>query len=335
MDIIRYLTKELKTCTLLSTVQKEDDEATWLDNRSKGIGGSDIGAICGVSEYASPRIMYLKKTGQFDSTGEFSDASKERMRFGHLLEPVVANEYAVRSGKKIAYSPGTFQHINYPWALANVDRFIVDDEGIPYGVLECKTAGEFLNGDWAEGDLPLSYIYQLSWYLWVTGLKYGAFACLVGGNKFYFYEVFFDETYFMSEIFSKVDKFWNYHVQELVAPELSAATVDTEFVKTNNLGVIKGSEVVFKDDTIDQLAGSVVDAKLKIKELESIVEEASNRIKEQLGNHEFGYTTDYTIRWAPRSKSGIDSDLLKTAFPDVYNAVKKMIEYRVFTVRGG
>jgi len=61
MDVLKYLTN----CNILSTVTQEEDEKEWLANRTNGIGGSDVGAICGVNQYSSPRLIYLKKTGQY------------------------------------------------------------------------------------------------------------------------------------------------------------------------------------------------------------------------------------------------------------------------------
>lgn len=334
MDILHYLTKELKTCKVLSTVQQSEDEEEWLKARTKGIGGSDVGSICGVNTYSSARLVYFKKTGQFEeSTGNFSDTSKERMHFGHMLEPVVADEFARRTGKRIAVSPATLCSAEYPWAIANVDRFILDDEGKPYGILECKTAGEFMKDDWAEADLPISYLYQLNWYMWVCGLKYGALACLVGGNKFYYYEIFFNEELFNTEIFPAVDKFWNYNVKNLIAPEITGSDADTEFVNKINSDVIKNSEKMLEGDVLNELAATIKDGKLKIKELEKIVESATNRIKDELGTTEIGYTADHTIKWSARSQTRVDTDALKANFPEVYEQCKKTITFRAFSVK--
>ena len=330
MDVLKYLTN----CNILSTVTQEEDEKEWLTNRIKGIGGSDVGAICGVNKYSSARLVYLKKTGQYqDGEDEFSDAALERMHFGRMLEPVVANEYVRRTGNKVVVSPATLTHKDYPWAIANVDRLIVNDEGIPYGILECKTAGEYMNDAWSEGDVPVSYLYQLNWYLWVTGLKYGVIACLVGGNKFYFYEIYRNDDLLRDEIFPKVDRFWNYHVKELVEPDLTSTDADTEYVANENSEVIKGSEIVLEDETMNELAATVKECKTKIKELEATEKEAANRLKDVLKNNEIGYTQDHIIKWSPRSQSRVDTTKLKEKYPEVYADCIKQINFRVFTVK--
>ena len=80
MDPLRYLTN----CKVFSTVKQEEDEDAWVAARTRGIGGSDVGAICGVSPFTSARQVYLNKTGQFQDKLRPGEAAKERMHFGHM-----------------------------------------------------------------------------------------------------------------------------------------------------------------------------------------------------------------------------------------------------------
>lgn len=319
----------LKNFKVISTVKQEDDETAWKHARRRGIGGSDVGAICGINQYTSARHIYLQKTEQYES--EFDGASQERMLFGHLLEPVVANEYSRRTGKKLAVANATMCHKEHNWALANIDRFILDDDGNPIGVLECKTAGEYMKDDWNDGDLPLSYIYQLQWYLFVTGLKYGAFACLVGGNKFFYYDVVRDDN-LIDMMFKKVDRFWNYNVKELVAPELDGSNSCEDFVVKE---AKKGSEIILEDDNYDELAATIVGVKAEIKKLEAIMESAQYRLKEQIGEHETAHTSSFTIKWPSRTQTRIDSTLLKAKYPEIARECSKVSSFRVFQIKGG
>ena len=54
----------MKLNKLCSTLDMSHEE--WLQQRRKGIGGSDAGALCGVNPYASPVTVYLDKTGQIE-----------------------------------------------------------------------------------------------------------------------------------------------------------------------------------------------------------------------------------------------------------------------------
>lgn len=328
MDVLKYL----PNCTVFSTVKQEDDEEGWLKARTRGIGGSDVGAICGVSPFTSARQIYLNKTGQFQDALKPNDAAKERMHFGHMLEPIVADEYSQRTGNKVIAVNATLVHKDHPWALANVDRLIVDDDGRPIGILECKTTSEYMNEEWKSGDILMSYIYQLNWYLWILGLEKGTFACLVGGNKFYYYDVFRNDELLENTIIPAAEKFWFENVLALKEPEMQAT--DTDFANSIYSTVVKNSEITLPDDETNELARTVFDCKAKIKELEKIMAEAQNRIKDRLQDNEIGYTKDYTIKWSPRSQVRVDTDKLKTEFPEVYAQVKKKIEFRAMYVKG-
>ena len=326
MDAIKKL-----NCKIYSTVSPESDEAAWLADRTKGIGGSDIGPICGVSPFTSARQIYLTKTGQFPDNQSPSTTAQERMKWGRLLEPVIADEYGRRTGDKLIVVDALLQHKDYPWALASVDRLIVDDNGDPVGILEVKTTSEYNNEAWDSGDILLAYVYQLNWYFFVTGLTKGAFACLVGGNKFYYYEVFRNDELINDVIFPAAQKFWEENVKQLKEPEMMA--VDTDFVNTVYAEVVKNSEIMLEDDTAEELAATVVRCKAEIKNLEAIMEEAQNRIKDRMTNHEIAYTSGHVIKWSPRQQNRIDSDKVRTLYPEIVEKVTKPINYRAMTIK--
>lgn len=331
MDILAYL----DNCKVVSTVQQTDDEREWKAVRNKGIGGSDVGIICGVNNYTSIRQLYLQKTGQLeeDERSVFTD-SVERMHFGHILEPVVADEYVRRTETKVTISPATVCHKDYRWARANIDRFIVDENGKPIGILECKTAGSNMLSAWETADIPRSYYYQVQWYLFVTGLKMAAIACLVGGNKFFYYDIPRDEDV-IKEIFAAADKFWNYNVLNLVTPEYNGTDADEEMVNEENAEVIKGSEIVLEDDVDNELAQALFNIKGQLKELEKAEKELKNRIKDKMKENEVALTADFIIKWSLVNQSRVDSKMLKEDYPDVYEACLKQSSYRKMTIKGG
>lgn len=334
--ISKELAAQLTTCKVFSTVKQEDDEAAWLAARTRGIGGSDVGAICGVSPFTSARQIYLNKTGQYDESFKPGAAAQERMHFGHLLEPIVANEYYERelkgTGCTLVDIDATMQHIEHPWALANIDRLIVDADNKPVGILECKTTSEYMNDEWESGEILMSYIYQLNWYLWILGLERGVFACLVGGNKFYSYEVFRNDELLNETIIPAAKSFWFDNVLGLKEPEMQAT--DTEFANGTYSNVVKNSEIVLEDDVANELAETVFECKAKIKELTSIMEEAQNRLKDRLKENEIGYCKDYTVKWSPRSQTRVDTSKLKAEYPEIYEACKCQSNFRVMTVKG-
>lgn len=336
----KEIVEQLSHVQVVSTVSQQENEEEWLAVRNKGIGGSDVGAICGVSPFSSARQIYFNKTGQFEEALKPGAAAVERMHFGHLLEPIVADEFAKREltadkgreGWSLCELGATVCLKTAPWMRANVDRLILNEKGKVVGILECKTTSEYNNDEWESGDILLSYMYQLNWYMHILDIKWGAFACLVGGNKFYSYEVYRNDELLQETIIPAVEDFWFNNVLMLKEPELQA--VDTVFANDKYGEVEKNSEVVFDDEESDNLAAVVVECKAKIKELTKTMEEAQNRLKDRLKDKEIGYCRNHTVKWSPRSQTRVDTTMLRTTFPEVYEQCKKISSFRVMTIKG-
>ena len=157
--------------------------------RPWGLGGSDVGAILGLSPYRSPMQVWLEKVGAIVNTGDRNehgaeawapgiDAGSEavdgesagltaaegagggiHLRFGQHLEPFVAREYERLTGHTTHEHRSTLRHSNHRHLFAHVDRLVstdgsgvVDVEGrvIARTLLECKTASAFNAGEWGR-----------------------------------------------------------------------------------------------------------------------------------------------------------------------------------------
>ena len=61
----------------------------WLKWRKKGLGGSDIAAILGISKWSSAIDIWLQKTNQkYDAVVE-----NEAMTWGKILESVIREQF--------------------------------------------------------------------------------------------------------------------------------------------------------------------------------------------------------------------------------------------------
>lgn len=124
-----------------STLEMSHQE--WLEDRKKGIGGSDVGTILGLNKWKSPYQLWLEKTGQV----VLEESGSEPAYWGNVLEEVVAKEFQERTGKKVRRRNQVFEHPLHPFLRANIDRDVVGENAI----LECKTANQFLGKEW-EGE---------------------------------------------------------------------------------------------------------------------------------------------------------------------------------------
>ncbi|RBM03657.1 endonuclease [Acidithiobacillus ferridurans] len=191
---------------LVST--KEMSREEWLQWRNLGIGSSDAPVAIGMSRYKSPLELWIEKTGK-----KMPDdlRNKDAVFWGTTLEPIVANVYAEKTGKKVRRVNSVLQHPEHPFMLANLDRIV---EG--GGVLEIKTAGLRSQGQWEEG-VPLAYQIQVLHQLAVTGKAWADVAVLIGGQEFRIYRIERDETR-ITQLLELEKTFWQ-HVERQTPPE--------------------------------------------------------------------------------------------------------------------
>jgi len=176
----------------------------WLAVRRKGIGGSDIAAICGLNPFKSPLDVYLEKTGRVTDT-----PPNEKMKWGNILEDPVAKEFANRRNCKIQRVNAVLQHHNVPHALVNLDRMIHAAPD-PNGVLEVKTTS--WASPWANNELPEMYYCQFQWELEVSGLSWGSFAVLISGSEYQDRHEIPRDPAFCNNLLTAADHFWTNYV---------------------------------------------------------------------------------------------------------------------------
>lgn len=179
--------------------------------RGTYLGGGDAAAILGVSPWRTPLAVYLDKVGDEWSASEES----EPMRWGLLLEPVVAEEYSRRTGRKLSAGEVECTHPVHPFLAGHIDRTV---DGDPDRIVEIKTAGR--GAEWGEelsDDLPAHYLAQVTHYLAISGAKVCDVAVLIGGQDFRVYTVERDEDLVRMLVDAEV-RFWNEHIQARVPP---------------------------------------------------------------------------------------------------------------------
>ena len=166
-------------------------------NRPFGIGGSDIGAVLGLSPYRSAVDVWADLVGRVPR--ETHDAV--HLRFGQHAESFVAAEYERATGRALVECPQTLFHSEHGFMFAHVDRLVLERAGdtaledgrvLAPGVLECKTANAFSAHGWGEPGsdrVPAAYLAQCAWYTAVTGCAWADLAVLIGNNDFRVYRL--------------------------------------------------------------------------------------------------------------------------------------------------
>ncbi|MEK5415100.1 YqaJ viral recombinase family nuclease [Paenibacillus sp. FSL L8-0708] len=207
----------LRSKRMVSTLDMTHDE--WLDWRRKGIGGSDVAAICGLSRYKSPMAVYLDKLGEIPPLDD-----NPKMKAGRILEPVVADWFSEETGMKATKQNAIFQHPEEPHMLANIDRWLPKQNA----GLECKNTAEYCRSDWEGATAPTEYILQANHYMAVTGADRWFIAVLIGGWDFQWRVVERDEE-LIKNLITIEREFWHSNVLAQQPPSFSHQ--DTEYLK--------------------------------------------------------------------------------------------------------
>jgi putative phage-type endonuclease len=308
----------------LSIVSTKDmDRELWLQYRRKGLGGSDAAAIAGLSKWKSPVAVYLEKIGQTPLEENQSEAA----HFGTILEDVVAQEFTRRTGQKVKRRNAILQHPEYPFMLANVDRLIIGEKT----GLECKTASEYLKGEWEGEEIPAPYLLQCQHYMAVTGYSAWWIAVLIGGNKFVHKKVERDEEIIQYLIQLESD-FWNNHVIPQVPPMVDGSEASTELLKKMYPVGEPESETELPLEA-DELIEQLEQAKQDEKAAAELVTELENRLKAMLGEHETGLASSHIVTWKTVTSNRIDSKSLAKDHPDIYQKYLKPSVSRRFGVK--
>jgi putative phage-type endonuclease len=202
---------------------REMDRETWLSIRQSGIGSSDAAAAVGLNPYKSQLELWMEKTGRLNTAQDAEaqpsvEEDNGPLFWGTVLEPIVAEHYAKRTGHKVRRVNAVLQHKDYPWMLANLDREVAGSEEVQ--ILECKTAG--INGAklWRDG-VPEYVQLQVMHQLAVTGRAAADVAVLVGGNELRIFRLQRDEA-LIERLIALEAEFWRY-VEDDTPPPADAS----------------------------------------------------------------------------------------------------------------
>jgi putative phage-type endonuclease len=234
-----------------------ENREQWLELRRTGIGASEAAAILGACNplYGSPLSVYVSKVEGDDSADEPSEASG----WGLRLEPILAEHYALITGRQLIHSGQYTIHRDeeYDFLLATLDREIVSDPTGRFtgpGVLEIKTANQRYEHEWEDGEAPLQYLIQLMHQLRVTGYSWGSICVLLGGQRFLWCDLARDEDFIEKMVDREID-FWRHVQAEIPPPPLTggdseAAALTRLYPKDSGKTVDLPGEFIAVDDEI-------------------------------------------------------------------------------------
>lgn len=231
------------------------DREHWLALRQHDITSTDVAALFNISPYLTIYELWHRKNKSI----AISIEETERMYFGSLLEPVIAQEAAKRNGWTVTPMKDYYRLPEHRIG-SSFDYAIGDD-----GICECKNVdARVYSESWTETEAPLHIEIQVQHQLAVSDRKFAYIVALVGGNELKIIRRERDERVIQA-IKDKVRWFWS-TIESGKEPEPDFSK-DAEFI-TRLYGYAEPEKVIEAGDNIKTLAEEYKRISDEIKPLE-------------------------------------------------------------------
>ena len=306
---------------LVDTLKITHEE--WLKYRKMGITGTDAASICGLHPYKSAMQVFIDKT-----TDTIEDFDNESMRQGRDLETYVADRFCELMNKRVRKINAICVSDEYPFLLADFDRVLVGERA----GLECKTVSAYSSDKWKNGSIPLHYQLQCQHYLAVSGYDCWYIAALILGKEFIVHKIERDEE-LIQNLITIEKRFWEQNVLAGIMPEPDGSKQAGELLE-KYYPVEKGKKAVLSDQFSLQLKRREDLAEL-IKKMETEKKIIDQSLIKYLGENESteAENLNFHVKWISYEKPGIDTDLLKSEAPDIYERYKKISIVNRLTIK--
>ena len=244
------------------------DGLKWLEERRKGIGGSDIAAILGMNPWKTAFQVYQEKRKEVESW-----EGNKATDWGKRMEPAIRQWYSDQTGRDVMLPDKILYHSRYPFMLASLDGFTVDRR-----VVEIKTARSSKGwGDPGTNEIPDYYALQCQHYMIVTGFEVTDVPVSIGGGSPELYEVPEDKE-LQEMILDAASGFW----QRVIDGNPPDAVTYADAVARYSRSAAEGS-VVASQKEIDWI-GAMKAVSDKKAELEAMEEEIKGNLIITMGD---------------------------------------------------
>ena len=295
-----------------------NQDFTW--DRSKFIGGSDIGAILGLSKFRTPLQVWQEKVGQ-----EIARQDSLPLRFGSFAEEFVAQEYTRSTGIEVVTHIEPFIHPQYPFLSGHIDRFVLrpdlplfnsDGKLQTTTLLECKTANPFSKDEWGEAgsdEVPMSYLVQCAWYMMLTECTQADLAVLFSNADFRIYTIAKDHE-LESLLLDKALAFWNEHVLTKIAPA-PMSEFDCKLLYAQS----KASKSIEASPFLLNLLGELPNLNARVAEFEGRISQIKQALMQEIQDADTLTLQGKTLAtWkAPKPSFKLDTKALAQNHPQI------------------
>ena len=283
----------------------------WLQLRKKSIGGSDAGAVMGMNPWKGPVGLYADKMGLTEDV-----QTNEAMRLGTDLEGYVASRFTEMTGKKVRNDNFMYQHDDYDFITANIDRVVVGENA----GLECKTMNSFASYDFDAGEVPAQYYAQCQHYMMVMGFD-RMYLCILVFQKGVYPVTVERNDGFISDLLESEVGFWTEYIEKKQMP---APTTEEDRESLKELYPQENGDLpeLYLND-LDSLVDMIQEHEKAKKMHEEEIDKLKARVQASMGDYGRGYGDRYKVSWLSQERTTVDAKKLKENFPNIYAKYKK------------
>lgn len=246
----------------------------WLVERTKGVGGSDVAAIVGLSPYRSAYDVWQSKVAHHDVEEGRADTN---IGWGKLIESAVVEAYYRVTLRGVAIDPknSLWRHKDKPHHQYSADFHVrCDDE---WALGEAKCVGRYMQDAWGDDAVPEYYYLQAQWGMHVLGYKRTDLAAFFGIDRPLNIKPVQRDDEVISMLVDEVDRFWD-HVRTSTPPP-----IDVEHPRAHDtLRLRYPTEHPGLVVELGARAIEIVDALDQVKERATVCDNDAKRLKAEL-----------------------------------------------------
>ena len=274
---------------LISTKNMTHEE--WLKIRQKGIGGSDIAGILGLSPYKSALSVYMDKIDT-DIRDEEENIPAE---LGLELEPFMSKKFKTwilkEEGLEIDLKEMKYilQDDKIDYFLVNLDRYF-EHPTRGFCPVEIKTTTEFKRKSWTEDEVPDEYYMQVQHQMMIIGpeCKWCYLIVLIGNRTVKVYPIPRNNEV-IKDLRARGTDFWENFVQKKIAPAPDGSDSAGDALKDLYPEEYPEKQMVLSDKDEDDLANEMQrydGVNMKLKELKKEAESIKQIVKSKIQDAE-------------------------------------------------
>jgi putative phage-type endonuclease len=299
------------------------DIALFHRRRRSGIGGSDVGAIMGVSPWGNALDVWLAKRAE----PAVRKPDNEAQTIGKLIEPTIAALFTQRTSLPVR--KGRFLRASKPhdFVIGHPDAVVVGKpEGVEYKNVGLQRSAQF--GEQGTDQVPADYLLQCMHYMALTGFKTWWLAALIGGNELRVYRLPWDEE--LGRLMIDAERtFW-----ESVVSAQPPAMAETSEQAMRLFDKARAGRV----EATAEILGVIErykEAKLRLVEAETDVEQCKLKIMNFMAHSDELVDVSGTVlvTWRQRESTRVDTAALALAHPEIVERFRTATSSRAFLLK--